>query len=133
MFENRLAQKVEAYEASAGVVICLLMAGLFALGAAAIGLAGHIGPVFSSLFFSGVFTILALGFWMFSSAKHGEASHELEVAERKVSQTADVAAAAVKSAATAPSVWLPALALMGLLYLVHEGRRPKAGSLYEDD
>jgi len=90
MFENvrkSIGAKVEAYEASAGVVICLLMAGLFALGAAAIWLAGHIGPVFSSLFFSGVFTILALGFWMFSSAKHGEASHELEVAERKVSQT----------------------------------------------
>lgn len=128
--------KKEAYEASAGVVACLVLAALFGLGAFAIWLASFLGPILSAVCLAAAFLIMAGILQLVSQSKHEEAGQKLEVAEKQVGDAAHVVTSTITSAASIPTktyVWLPVLLGAAVLLIVVERRRSDlSGSLPDE-
>ena len=91
--KDSVEAKVESYEASAGMAACLLVAGVFALGAGAIYLAAEIGAVQACLSFAGGFLFLALCFKIFGARKDVEAHEDLQ----QVQETVEAAATPIRA------------------------------------
>jgi hypothetical protein len=118
--------KKEAYEASAGVIACLVLAALFGLGAVAIWLASYVGPILCAVCLSAAFIVIAGLLELVSRSKHHEAGEKFEEAEEQVSDAAQAVKTTVASAAAIPakpSVWLPLLLGAAIFLVILEKKK----------
>lgn len=138
MFENirkTVEAKKESYEASAGMVACLALAALFAMGAAVIWLSYYVGPIFAALSFSGAFLLLALCLKLVSSAKNQQASESLEAVQESANAAVETVSATAKTAAsvpTKPSVLFPALVFAAVLLIIFDRSASPQAVAWED-
>ena len=98
---DRLKQTVEAkkesYEASAAMILCLVIAICFLLVGGAIWFADYVGPVWSCMSFCGAFLFLTAVFWLFGHVKSKDADQNIDAAKQTVAGTVRVATKTVET------------------------------------
>lgn len=119
--KRSLTAKLQAYEASAGMIACLALAALFTLGAGVVWLASVVGTVPALLAFAAAFLCMAFGLKLIADHEDKQARRNMQKAGQQISYAAQALSNTAKSAVEVPAqppVWMSAAALATIFLLL---------------